>query len=53
MAQNHRQRTLSSVNDFIENEKVNIDIKNNSVKIEDLFIIEHMQKASDIEKKRI
>jgi hypothetical protein len=37
----------------MENQKINIQIKDGSYTIEDLFLIDHMKKQTDNERKKI
>lgn len=53
MADHHREKTCEAVNDFIETQKVNIVLKDGAMKIEDLFIIDHLKRKASNEKKRI
>lgn len=44
LAQAHRNKTCQELGEFLENQKVNLNLKDGEITIEDLFILNHQKK---------
>jgi hypothetical protein len=53
LANSFREKTCQQLENFLETQKINIQVKDGSYTIEDLFLIEHMKRQTENEKKKI
>ena len=51
LAENHREKVLTQINDFLENNKTNINV-GNVLKIEDLYILDSIRRKAELSAKK-
>ena len=51
LAENHREKVLTQINDFLENNQTNINV-GNVLKIEDLYILDSIRRKTELTAKK-